>query len=283
MSELRNFIRKDLEGGYIICEDVHLSHGTVCTIYISTSSIYALSRGANAPGKRYHELQDILGAVRIRLYVLDNGDGTEGLYNDLVDSLTEVLDDQDLSEDIQNWLTGGRPLYGEAARERLVGRLKSADVQGRGYFVDEDGSLHIMRHGKLCKGSPLSSERLFYLTLFGGPLGLHRFALGKIFSGLIYLLTCGFFLVGWLVDLIQILAGAQRDRKKRYLFALSNRKRKLLVLPFGLLTGALLFLGYLSVSETLSYGLQNLVSNQVNANPQTVLDLARWLSSWFPQ
>lgn len=38
------------------------------------------------------------------------------------------------------------------------------------------------------------------LLTFGGLFGLHRFYMGKIFTGLIYLFTGGLFLIGYLYD-----------------------------------------------------------------------------------
>ena len=35
---------------------------------------------------------------------------------------------------------------------------------------------------------------------FLGPLGLHRFYMGKWISGILYLLTGGLFLIGWIYD-----------------------------------------------------------------------------------
>lgn len=52
---------------------------------------------------------------------------------------------------------------------------------------------------------------LILCLLFGGA-GFHRFYVGKIGTGLMFLLTVGWFGIGWLVDIIMILSGGFRDR-----------------------------------------------------------------------
>ena len=45
----------------------------------------------------------------------------------------------------------------------------------------------------------------FCLCLFLGFLGGHKFYEGKIGTGILYLFTGGLFLIGWLIDLFNIL------------------------------------------------------------------------------
>lgn len=55
----------------------------------------------------------------------------------------------------------------------------------------------------------------FLLCAFFGLIGLHRFYVGKIGTGILWLLTGGLFGIGALVDLIVIIIGGFRDEDDR--------------------------------------------------------------------
>ena len=55
------------------------------------------------------------------------------------------------------------------------------------------------------------------LSIFLGGLGIDRFYLGKIGTGILKLITCGGLGIWWLIDLIMIATGKMKDSSGREL------------------------------------------------------------------
>jgi len=55
------------------------------------------------------------------------------------------------------------------------------------------------------------------LAVFLGWLGIHRFYVGKIGTGILWFLTLGISGIGWIIDIIFILTGQFKDKKGNYI------------------------------------------------------------------
>lgn len=49
------------------------------------------------------------------------------------------------------------------------------------------------------------------LSIFLGGLGIHRFYVGKIGTGIIWLLTAGCCGIGWIYDIVKVATGTFKD------------------------------------------------------------------------
>lgn len=50
------------------------------------------------------------------------------------------------------------------------------------------------------------------LCIFLGGIGAHKFYVGKIGTGILYLFTVGLFGIGWVIDIILIVTGSFKDQ-----------------------------------------------------------------------
>lgn len=83
---------------------------------------------------------------------------------------------------------------------------------------EEPENIHHYHHPVYYDGHSRHNRLIaFLLCLFLGVAGFHRFYVGKIGTGFIWLFTGGFFGIGWLIDIISIILGFFRDCEGRRL------------------------------------------------------------------
>ena len=70
----------------------------------------------------------------------------------------------------------------------------------------------IASNGGVGAVSTKSKTVALLLAIFFGWIGAHKFYVGKIGMGILYLLTCGLFGIGTLVDIVQICLGKFTDK-----------------------------------------------------------------------
>lgn len=90
-------------------------------------------------------------------------------------------------------------------------------------------------YGQMVAAGEKSFVTTWLLSLFLGGLGIDRFYLGKIGTGVVKLLTGGAFGVWSLVDLILVLAGKQTDKNGRPLAGYGRHKVKAIVITIALI------------------------------------------------
>jgi TM2 domain-containing membrane protein YozV len=61
--------------------------------------------------------------------------------------------------------------------------------------------------------SPKSWLATLLLSIFLGELGIDRFYLGKVGTGILKLITLGGFGIWWIIDIILTIAGAATDKQ----------------------------------------------------------------------
>ena len=231
-NESADWVLGDILTPFGIISQAFLGQGSICMVL-----------DEQIPAKDFYSfIRESLHTVRVHLIVPG-----KGLYQAQSDTFQPLPPAEPLAELLEQLLFRSSPCYSPADLKRIRRSLIQLNAQTRGYHEASDGSLYVLRNGIFRKASPADTEQVMCLCLRVGFLGLHRFALGKWFSGLVFGLTCGVFLLGWFMDLLELFLGVMRDNHKRLLFPLKDVRSSLKQLPFSLLMGILALAGYICV------------------------------------
>lgn len=247
-------------------ENISLPEGTLLSVHVGNSGVFAIVKDSKDPEALFRALRDLLETGRIRIYIPGSG-----FFEPLRGMVYSEPDEDGLTEQIYGFIISEPPLWSDERILVLVERLTHIDCLTKKRYTDTDGNVFILRSGQFHQASPLSSETMFYTTLFFGPLGFHRFLSGKIFSGLLYLFTGGLFGVGWLMDLLSMFVGAQRDGKKRYFEPLKKPLIALLLCPMGMLFGLCVLRVQSDILTGFANMLNTILSTQIQQTDRTTV------------
>ncbi len=70
---------------------------------------------------------------------------------------------------------------------------------------------NVVTNGIIAGVSRKNKTTALLLCIFLGILGIHRFYVGKIGTGLLYMFTGGLFGIGWIIDIVLIVTGNFKD------------------------------------------------------------------------
>lgn len=70
---------------------------------------------------------------------------------------------------------------------------------------------NVVTNGIIAGVSRKNKTTALLLCIFLGIFGIHRFYVGKIGTGLVYMFTGGIFGIGWIIDIVLIVTGNFKD------------------------------------------------------------------------
>lgn len=230
MEERKAWIRDELHNGITIFQSIETAAGSLLAAYLGPGGAFIHMLCCDDALQACVLLKDTLQTTHLQLYTED-----QGLYDSASGTFTDPIPPEDVQELALSFVDGSESWLGYSHEDlkRMEERLIFADAYVRGWYRSQEGREYILRRNGFQEVSDIDPDVLYYLALFGGAFGIHRFYMGKNLTGFLYFLTGGLLMTGWAIDLLFLLLGIQRDKHKRLVYPPSQRLLKFLLIPVG--------------------------------------------------
>ena len=270
MDQQSEMTREVLNDDIVLLRNIQTKQGELSQVYLGSGGVFAALESSSHPSEAYCFLRSLVQVSQFKLYIRE-----QGVYAPLRGCCTGDITQDELSEYIARFLTPEEScsVYTPEDLERIESYLRHEDARTRGKYRTQDGVLYLLHHGQFQRASNRNSDLLYYTTVFGGVLGIHRFLMGKFWSGILYLLTGGLLLCGWALDILFLLLGFLKEKNGDRLQPPKFRLRKLLFLPPAFLISLSILKIVLNGILSLSGAFQGLLESSLT-NPSSGLSQA---------
>lgn len=194
------------------------------------------------------------------------------IYNDRITYFSSDNDFEDFVSVVADELTYRHSVFEDALLSDLAFNLNLLGGSNGEVRKDSEGNYYLKKHGEWRLASDCDPDEMFQKAVFFGAFGAHKFSEQKNRAGIFYLLSCGFFGVGWLFDCLSIVCGFYKDADGKYLLPVSNRKSCFLKMLGGLVVTVGYMALYIVILSLIGDLFNSIVTGSVDANKDTLAD-----------
>ena len=221
---------EDIEDGTLL-EDVEVKKQKFPLLFLHRCGIFVfLEDGDFTENRReildkIYVLQSVLSVTRGKMWIYSYSEesGAWTWMNPFTDEVTAV---EDLSAHVMSCIEAGMYNFEDARLSYFADKLSfGQSTGGQRVRTDSQGITYVKRGSHWFQASDEDTEEVFRKTCLFGIFGWFQFHTGRFFSGVAYLLTCGFFGFGYMFDILHFLLGFARDRDGYYYVPLEDKRR----------------------------------------------------------
>lgn len=219
----------EIDSGQII-EDVQVKKDLFPAIFLHQAGMFIFLEDGNIKENykkitdKIYNLQMVLSLDRGKMWIYSCDENENWTWLNPYNN--DVEDVNDLYQHVISFIRSGTYNFEEARLNYFADKLAFGVKNGaENVMTGSDGESYVRHNGKWYPASDEDSDEVFMKTCMFGVFGWFQFHTKHYISGLLYLLSCGFFGIGWIFDILHFLIGYAKDADKEYYLPISDKKK----------------------------------------------------------